>query len=499
MSSSNVNKAELQRFSSFKFVVTPQEQKENNEKRKKGKKKRKGEKTLRTRNFFLMKKIVDDPNADDSGGLVMVGTFVQECFDLTRDQVENDFHFKYRFNENSATDDTLVKRRTEPLEAKEVITHDDDTFKGQRMVLGTRTTFQAQIPLEVDTLFKAFPFHIVTATAAIELSSTFEGGERYRPDLFLHKKECRNNFAIQKLKPSLKKLLLFGLYNNSKNKMERILDKIDKSKKFDFISPYPKIYYEYDADKDYCPRYVVTFYCVTSGLHKFISIIFPMVLISFIATLNVMNEILVVHVDNESNDVMAHLQVTSALTLAAVFILPQIIDPSNRSSIFGQDSFYVIIVFVALVLTSIPEKMVQTVWYEIVGMVLLWISFLIPIVGSLRYLRIVRRIRNEMAIMGKHNRFLRAGKNYKEWSPKSGGRLDDLLTLDTLIDKLDNSPEDPLKDMYKSDNFRAEEFIQEEDETDTEEETEEFISKSLKTQNAKYRRIWYNTPRKKSK
>jgi len=376
------------------------------------------EKKLQTRNFFLMKKIIDDPDVD--GSLMLVGTFVQYVFGLTEEEAKRagGFSFEYRFNEKCATDETLQKRRAESLRSIS-----DKVFV-------SRTTFQASIPLEMDVPFTAFPFHVATATAAVELSSTFEGDQTIRPDLVLHKDDPRQNFSIQSLGPSSMHSMLFGQDSSTPNSTieQQILEKIDASKKFDFVSPYPKLHFVYDTEKKYCSRFVMTFYCSTAGFMKFLSIILPIFLISVVATINVANEW--ISPDAKGSEVTGHLEVTSALTLAAVFILPQIIESSsNQHSTLNLDSFYVIIIFVSLVLTSFPKRIATTFAVETIGVVLLWLSFLIPISGWFRYRNIIRKIQTETQLMTKRNRFLRDAQCKKE----SKGELEEFFTMDHFL------------------------------------------------------------------
>jgi len=421
------------------------------------------EKKLRTRNVFMMKKIVDDENVE--GGMHVVGTFIQQVFDLTEEQAEeNDFTFDYRFNENSANDDTLVKRRTEPVKTHETV---DGV---ERVVLGARTTFDTQIPFLIETLFTAFPFRIVTATITVELSSSNKGDRTFRPDLLLSRKDCRHNIAIQNLKPNHQEMMLLDASGAKPKKnldiTALILDKIDKTKKYDFISPYPKVYFEYEKKKDYAPRFVLSFYCITSGFKKFVSIILPMFLVTFITTINVANDDNVINEDTNEKDgeeTSNHLQVMSALTLTAVFILPEILDSSSHqdSSLLDQDNIYVIMNFAALVLASVPKKIVGTLAFQTVGCALMWVSLLIPFLSYIRFRSITRRIKRERNILSKNERFL-GDKDFKNWKVKEG--LDEFSTVGEILKQDGGS----FKDMYK---VRKEEGFHD-----------------------KYRRLWWNIP-----
>jgi len=386
----------------------------------------KKEEKLKTRNFFLMKKFIDDP--DVKGSLLLAGTFIQIVLGLDKKEAESDegFYFKYRFNEKSATDDTVQKRRTQFIETVD---------ENDKPVYGSRTTFQTIIPLEMDVPFTAFPFQICTGTAAVELSSTFKDKFTVRPDLLLHKKDPRKNFVIQELKP-IKKNLFFGKENvgESDPLEERIMHKVDVSKKFDFISPYPSLHYEYDKNKKYCTRFEMTFYCFTADFLKILAIILPMFLITIITTINLINEWTSYIKENNDNkddnnddkddnnddshgDVLAHLQVTSALTLAAVLILPQIVDSSSNQHVCFKnfDSVYVTLIFVSLVFSSFPSKLVRGfVYLETIGVAGLWLSFCIPIVGYYRFSRIKNKIKEEMAIWTKKERFYEESKKKKK-------------------------------------------------------------------------------------
>eukprot|EP00548_Thalassiothrix_antarctica_P018671 CAMPEP_0194194178 /NCGR_PEP_ID=MMETSP0154-20130528/75436_1 /TAXON_ID=1049557 /ORGANISM="Thalassiothrix antarctica, Strain L6-D1" /LENGTH=680 /DNA_ID=CAMNT_0038918581 /DNA_START=129 /DNA_END=2172 /DNA_ORIENTATION=+ len=424
------------------------------EEKKEVKKGKKPEKTVRVKNVFMMKKLIDSPEEED--GIQLIGTFIQQVFDLTEEQYEKkDFAFGYRFNETTATEETgLQKRRTEAMATTE--TMKDGTKKD---ILGARTTYQAQIPLVVETLISLFPYRIVTATATVELSSLNLGEGTIRPDLFLHKKDPRHNINIQGLKPDARNSLLSVAMGGKTQKKdetlagitEQIFDKLDKMKKYDIVHPYPKVYIEYEKKKAYAPRFVLSFYCITSGFAKIVSIILPVLLVTFITIINVFQDVKQVSNGDGGEEVSNHLQVMSGMTLTAVFILPEIldpsnrndlfgsfagyagmtltavfilpeiIDPSNRNNIFGQSNIYVILVFLSLILTSIPYGVFKTVVPEIVGAVMMFASFLLPLVNTFRYYRIIRRIKGESMLQSDNqsHRFL-GEKSYKQWNAKDG-------------------------------------------------------------------------------
>ena len=95
--------------------------------------------------------------------------------------------------------------------------------------------------------------------------------------------------------------------------VDQVLDKLDCTKKYNFISPYLKVYVEYEKKKDYEPPFVLTFYCITSGFATMISIVLPMILVTFLALLNTYNNI---PTEEDKNS----LEIVSALTLTSLSI-----------------------------------------------------------------------------------------------------------------------------------------------------------------------------------
>lgn len=381
---------------------------------------------LRVCNTITLKSIEDDKDKDD--GLVMVTSLVQRVFGTPEMQINdkgeiNDkkLFFPYRFNEQSPNGEMLEQRRTRAI-------------KGSETVIGSMTTFQANIPLEVEPLFSYFPFQVSVAKASIELSSVteFGEGETFRPDFVLHTKDPRNNFNIQNLDASAPDETLLDGIGSCSRKMDgickpkeclvhKILDKIDKSQSYDFMSPHPRIYYQYDTDKKYCPRVVVSFFVNKFSFRSFVNLILPMILVAAINSINVMNDLY------EKVDVVDHLQVSSALTLTIVFILPQIVDSSNRGKVLSRGNFVVIVYFLGMLLSSIPKSIfeggaAESELYaipELIGMALMWFSVLIPtILHSYEYASICMRLKKQAKAETGVDAFL-MGTEAPNWKPKS--------------------------------------------------------------------------------
>mmetsp|Transcript_17360 Transcript_17360/g.22570 ORF Transcript_17360/g.22570 Transcript_17360/m.22570 type:complete len:406 (+) Transcript_17360:181-1398(+) len=375
------------------------------------------EKLLPVNNFLLIKKVVDDPEIDE--GLFLIGTFVQTVMEVEKVPDKEEFNFEYRFGDMSAEvgSDYMQLRRQEPVKAKNV--------QGEPLE-GTRSTFQTKIPLIIETVLESFPFHISTATADIELSSTFKGGTRLRPNLVLSQKDRRGNVCIQDLKN----------LSNKEATIDDILDKLDKTKLFDFISPYPEIRYEYDVKKKYCARYTLTFYCIKGGFTKFMTIILPIFLIAVINTINVLNDSF--DFGDGPVDTADHLGVSSALGLTAVFLLPIILEQNTRQALWKLDNLYILLIFLSLMLSSFSKKFTGTSVPELFGMSLLWFSFLSPIVSAIRYVGFVNGVRRRANTLvengAESNPFLK-DTHYKPWKAAKEPFDESFATVDQVINE----------------------------------------------------------------
>merc|ERR1711957_413119 len=166
-------------------------------------------------------------------------------------------------------------------------------------------------------------------------------------------------------------------------------------KTYSIVSPYPVI--EYLNLKTTCSKYRLTFYLVEEGMVKFVKVLLPMLLISTINTINVLMDVsLMNRQDSSSDDIDSsdrYLQISAALALTAVFVLPEMTRKWNTQSVITWNEVYILIIFVALSLSSIPPAMVGTTEYAFVGMILLWGSFCIPIFNLVSYLYVKNSIK----------------------------------------------------------------------------------------------------------
>lgn len=396
---------------------------------------------LPVNNFLLIKHCIDDPSVEF--GLQLVGTFVQTVLFPPYLSPIPDFHFDYRFADETATvgGDYLHLRRPEPVFSK---SHDGADWNG------TRSTFETKIPLIIDSVLEAFPFSILTATADIELSSTFEDSLklRLRPDLVLSKWDRRGNFALQDLKVRKSTLEKYeGMPAGDPSLVRAILDKIDRTKHYDFVSPYPEVRYEYDdTKKKYCARYTLKYYVIKGGFTKFMTIILPIFMICAMNTINVLNDAF--DFGDGPVNVEDHIGVSSALGLTAVFLLPSIIELNTRQQLYTQDNLYILFIFISLFMSSIPRNFAGSNAPELFGMTLFWFSFISPIINAIKYYAFVRKIQskaNRIAERKGMNPFLKIGK-YEQW--KSGKKPFE-EAFSTVGDVVEMSEQERVKYGYK--------------------------------------------------
>ena len=409
---------------------------------------------IRVLNTFTLQRIVD--SEDVEGRLEMQGSFVQTALDLTKEEAEefcnreNDTaFFSYRFDQQVAPEESVKVRRIDLEEVSEV---DEDgnpklDENGRNIIAcyGCRTTMKVRVPLKVELVASAFPFEVSRLDATIELRSTVLNGERVRGDLLLHESDPRHTVCMGL------GLGLDGLLKNygfqiakSRSKLQTILDDIDKTKEYSLISPYPEVCYtNFDTRRiNYCPRFKLTFFAVNAGFQRLVGIVLPMVLVTFLATLNVINDIKLSCDDESGGDcekgeeVTNHLQVTSALTLTIIFVLPQVVDSNSyrvKFKLMTREAISVMVFFFSLVLASVPRRISVggSASTEIVGVILMALStFLVPLHNFYIYFGFRNNIYNKAKRSTRINQFL-LNDTHRKWKGLDG--LRGLFTLDEFF------------------------------------------------------------------
>jgi len=339
------------------------------------------------RNFLLLKYVTENNDKE----LSLVATCKQELdrIDMNAESIKLCDDKMFDMGTNMSTTcgdiDTLSKRlffdyRLNDLTADEA----SGWIKTRRVEMNStkaRKTFQMNAPLEVDEYYNRFPFKIVTASVMIELSSSAIRDQRRRPNLLLAKEHKAMNVVIQNIK-HLKERKTKDEPTETDIKM-----KMDRVKSYDFVTPFPEVTYQYDKKKKYCPKFKVTFYMVESGTSKFVQIVFPMLLIAILNTVQVLDRDFVENTNYLNN--------AATFALTAVFILPSIISESNTQDLITMNNTYIILIFVGLALSSIPAEMMGTNVPALTGMIVIWISFIMPIIGCFGYFQQHRSIRRK--------------------------------------------------------------------------------------------------------
>jgi len=350
-------------------------------------------------NFLLMKNVYDN---DD--GLFLVGTLIQRVFDegnelnafdenkeLKDEGDKCEKYFPYRINEKNAY---YVKRRT--------TTGLDSSLK---------TTFELNAKLDKTVKFDSFPFKIITATATIELQSIKKSKNTLlRPNLLVNKMgKCMN--MIQHI-----------------GNLKYATDKMDQSLNYDFITPLPTVRYKYNHEKEYCSKLEVTFYMLESSSHsKFVQIIFPMLLITILNTINVSRV--------DESDFVSN---ASTFALTAVFILPSIIGEAKTQNIINSNNIYIMFIFIGLAFSSISEEWAGTRVFKHIGMILLWASFIIPIGGFFGFYYTRRKIlRNAPK---ENERLDEKCEKKADKEKKTGSRSSLIPVIELAVNDKDNVP-----------------------------------------------------------
>mmetsp|Transcript_50236 Transcript_50236/g.60429 ORF Transcript_50236/g.60429 Transcript_50236/m.60429 type:complete len:436 (-) Transcript_50236:247-1554(-) len=343
-------------------------------------------------NFVLLKHIKD--NQDVENGLLLVATFIQTINNKQGQETEHfadedqHFHFQYRVNDEVADGDNgYVKvRRTEQNET---------VYK---------TTFDVRAPLEItEVIYDRFPFKIVKAAVVVELSTMTnkQSTMRLRPNLHLNEKFKSCNFSIQ-LPDEVS--ADDAVWENGKTKKEclskkrkflaKIENKMDLSMNYDFVTLVPEIAYVIKK-KDDCSKFHISFYVVEQGFSKFAKTVYPMLLVFFMNIFHVINNS---EKGDNIPDATDYIANSATFALTVVFLLETVIPKSRKEEFFGMNTLYILIVILALMLSSVPKAMVHTHWPSFIGAGLFGASFFIPVSNYVMFKHMKRKIRSKRCI-----------------------------------------------------------------------------------------------------
>jgi len=386
---------------------------------------------LPVRQFLLIKRLEDIPGVE--GGIRLVATLVQYVYNISRVERVNKCdpnmpeskYFAYRFNDFAPSQNDLGFRR---MEITDCFYDEKSTEKFPLW----RSTFSGKLPMETETLLDVFPFKIVKVKLHIELNSSFVDNKRVRPALVLSKKQehqvgepkKRDKPLITTIQPvSDPQITDAGFFSISKQK-NALREKLDQVQRYELISPYPKVCYYFDKKKNYCPRYTITFVMKNKGIDKQIATILPLLLVSIINTFSFLSQTRK-HLeskyecdgdcDNRSEAVELtgqHLSLASTLAIVVVFLLRNIYEPSVKSSWVTTNNIYLIMIFVSLILSAIPDTIFETLRpARMTGVILNWVSFIFPINNIITFRKVVdeyRQSHDDVELFEK-------GPNFKQW------------------------------------------------------------------------------------
>ncbi|CAJ1948553.1 unnamed protein product [Cylindrotheca closterium] len=345
------------------------------------------EELVNVHHSFVMKHISDS----DGDGLVVTGTFVQYVFCSNEDLIESEnnkneeeedgsdikgVHFEYRFNDTSAEDEKYFVQ----YQGVEIQEHTD-------MGKLFKHSYYIKIPLALDVKLDCFPFRVISASLLVELTTftTDDKKLRVRPDLMVHKRDKTNMFSIQ---PDLWR-------EDSRSPMQQANDIMDQSENYDLVSPFPRVSYIYNSQKNYCPKFRVQFLMVQNGTKKLLEILVPMVLIAALNTFHVMG--------GEVTDIPDYTGNSANFALSVLIFLPTISSGTGHiQTLWRASNMYIITIILALALSSVPYEWVGFNHIASAGMILYWVSFLFPIINCLRYVRFVRHAKFHKAGAGMH-------------------------------------------------------------------------------------------------
>jgi len=329
-------------------------------------------------NLILMKGLIDA----DNNGVTLVGSFTQTVFNTEEINVKEEIvckdHnfakgvFSYRLNDEAADKDSGILQIRRTVETDTMVS----------------TTFAVKAPMMLDLYFTAIPFKIVRAKLLIELGSVtgVKDMKTICPDLVIDEDKHKNNTCIRKD--------VYEMQDSYFNKND-----MDKSVTYDFLSPFPNVLYFHTNKSDQCSKICLEFFLVTGGYEKFVEIICPMILVLVMNTMNVLHQR---GYDKGNDDYFDFLANSATFALTAVFILPGF--SSGSYALFTVNNIYIIIVTIALCLSSIPtarktdadEKEIGKNTIAQVGLVIHYFSFVFPLFNLYRFRKLQNHIAGDM-------------------------------------------------------------------------------------------------------
>ena len=327
---------------------------------------------------LMIKKLVED----DETSISLVGTAIQRplIYDLERlkrvGEAEDTTrpYFAMRVNEGeSSADDAFVVRKTVPQFIKGA--------NGEEFYASS-STFVASTPLKLNSIISSHPFHVVSASCLIELTS-FTGyldgtGEAFecRPNLLGHTKDLRNLVSVR----------------------DWCSEALDEMRSWNVVNSSPCVEYVIDGKHGkgyYCPKVRVTFYLRRAWIQPFIESLMPVIFSNIAMSLMIMRK--------SQIDLGERLGNVVAIGLTVVFVVPQLSSSLSFQPKMQLNHLYVIWIYTALILVLLFSFGMSkhpffrhrqgSVRNFLFG--LLWGNLVIPITNFTRYFLFLRLLEHE--------------------------------------------------------------------------------------------------------
>ena len=324
-------------------------------------------------NKFIIKSINDDK--DD--GLKLISTSIQQCIVPKIYENENNINelqFKYRINESASTGNYIVERN----KFKKDIVRDNQGFYNYSIT----STYSMELPLQYNIIFNHFPFRLYKAYVKIELSSLMLNENNILRPNFCYECEYEEKDSSKENHQKLIRIKNTDKYAVSLNpNYDKLFNQMDKTRKFDILSPIPFVYGEKDIINANNSIIIIGYYLYEPILRSFFNMIAPLIMILFLMTSAVMIEM------SESS----FLGIMCGIILAVVFVVNNIRRPIMRSK-FSSTDLYIVLLLSGL---SICALSFLHPLLKYIGLCVSWSSNIIPVIGIFRYYMLKSKILKE--------------------------------------------------------------------------------------------------------
>lgn len=368
---------------------------------------------------ILVKKLVEDTD----GVVNLVGTVLQRplLFDLQQFDRESgnaaSQYFNMRVNEGEHSDCFTLRKVARSLEKA----GDPADPTHPSYLTAVSSTFEASIPMKLDSVYNQQPFNIMSATIMVELTS-FIGKEadgdkfEFRPTFMAHASDIRNLVSVRDFATQYK---------------------MDEMRKWELMNPNPTVEFEYDGGGQkplYVPKVRLTYYLFEEAMQPFLETVMPIVFAYFASTLNVFR------VTRKSADFTDYLANAIAIGLTIVFIVPEISKSDSFDEKFQLNHVYVFWIFLGQIAAA-PAYYYSS-RLQMLSVAFMWASLSIPLFNMFKYHWTKRQLNKawdvpRMTFLG------RPGKESKKDNKRSSSNMLD-ANLQHFVVKTDN-PERPVE------------------------------------------------------